>query len=182
MLRFHENSSNHLQKITCLFVIKNGFLNTSWTYTAMHTWKPDFPGGRKQRANCCQLMQISPNIHFLEVLICEKYDYDWWHFSADILIELFTKHTELVATVANPKIGWRWTSTKLSIQIWVSLGICQAFDSQGYGRLSCSKNWKPIHLFRYQKNSRNTWISLKVKAKERKHVEKGQAQIGEVQS
>ena len=50
-------------------------------------------------------MQISPNIHFLEVLICEKYDYDWWHFSADILIELFTKHTELAATVANPKIG-----------------------------------------------------------------------------
>ena len=40
------------------------------------------------------------------------------------------------------------------------LGICQGFGSQGYGRLSWPKNWKPIHLFRYQNNPRNTWISL----------------------
>ena len=74
------------------------------------------------------------------------------------------------------------------IQICGSLGICQAFDSQGYGLLSCSKFWKPIHLFRYQKIPETPKFlgtccqEVKAKEHEVEHVEKGQAQIGEVQS
>ena len=90
----------------------------------LKTWFPRWPQTASKLLSINKTCKPPYNIHFIEVLICEKYDSDWWHFSADILIELFTKHTELAATVANPKIGWRWTSTKLSIQICGSLGIC----------------------------------------------------------